>query len=160
MFSTWQFQYPLCVISADSHSQWPSFLCVLWSLRVSSWLDLNLWESCTPKQGETSSREDLILFLPGAWGHQPPETTSALQKRVVHRSHCCVVTKFWVHGEPREQNLGHLLLIIGSRLSGSAALSPPFWPQFLPVLWPSPYKSNCNPSRIWLLSSGRAPQST
>lgn len=138
VFSTWQFQYLLCVISAHSRSRWPAFSCVLWSLCVSSWLDLNLWESCTPKQGKTSSREDLIILLPVARGHQPPETTSALQKKVVHRSHCCVATKFWARGEPGEQNPGHLLFM------SISALLPPFWPRFLLVLWPSPTPCKSN----------------
>ena len=61
---------------------------------------------------EKTSREDLLLLLPVARGHQPAATTAVLRKKVVLGSRCSVATALWACDEPREQCPGHLLLTV------------------------------------------------
>lgn len=105
VFPSWHFQYLLCVAFADSCSQWSAISCVLGSLYM-----IPICGNLASR--EKTSREDLLLLLPVARGHQPAATTAVLRKKVVLGSRCSVATALWACDEPREQCPGHLLLTV------------------------------------------------
>lgn len=111
LFPSWHFQYLLCVAFAGSCSQWSAPSCVSGSLYT-----IPICGSLACLRRENTSREDLLLLLPAARGHQPAATTAVLRKKVVLDSHCSVATALWACDEPGEPYLGHLLLLTVPRL--------------------------------------------
>ena len=111
LFPSWHFQYLLCVAFAGSCSQWSAPSCVSGSLHTTP-----ICGSLACLRRENTSREDLLLLLPAARGHQPAATTAVLRKKVVLGSRCSVATAPWACDEPGEPYLGHLLLLTVPRL--------------------------------------------